>query len=43
MTYELRQAILEMLTQIEFVALNRSNVDLLFRARDLRLKLNRSY
>ncbi len=39
MNRKLRQAILEMLTQIELVALNSINIDLMYRARELRDKL----
>lgn len=43
MSSKLRLAILEMVTQIEAVALECSNTDLLFRARALRLELNMSW
>ncbi len=39
MSNSLRQAILEMLTQIERIAILRANVDLMFRAQALRTDL----
>ena len=39
MSARLREAIVSMIYQIELIALNASNFDLMFRARDLRVNL----